>query len=124
MVESALCIQIIFFHSFFFFLYVFYHNKYCPSLKYYLKYLSLNRGESWTRCEHSVYVDIVFLSFYMPLPKVNIIPWIHSSVHIAKVLIIIFYDFVFFQAKAKKPLFVQFVLENIWALYDTVIVRK
>ena len=60
----------------------------------------------------------------MPLPKVNIIPWIHSSIHISKLLIIIFYDFVFFQAKAKKPLFVQFVLENIWALYDTVIVRK
>ncbi|XP_030832575.1 elongation factor-like GTPase 1 [Strongylocentrotus purpuratus] len=28
------------------------------------------------------------------------------------------------QAKAKKPLFVQFVLENIWSLYETVIVRK
>nr|XP_054756574.1 elongation factor-like GTPase 1 [Lytechinus pictus] len=28
------------------------------------------------------------------------------------------------QTKAKKPLFVQFVLENIWSLYDTVIVRK
>ncbi|XP_071508602.1 elongation factor-like GTPase 1 [Diadema antillarum] len=28
------------------------------------------------------------------------------------------------QAKAKKPLFVQFVLENIWSLYDTVFVRK
>lgn len=28
------------------------------------------------------------------------------------------------QEKAKKPLFVQFVLENIWAVYDTVVVRK
>lgn len=28
------------------------------------------------------------------------------------------------QEKAKKPLFVQFVLENIWAVYDAVVVRK
>ncbi|XP_046615594.1 elongation factor-like GTPase 1 [Neodiprion virginianus] len=28
------------------------------------------------------------------------------------------------QEKAKKPLFVQLILENIWALYDTVVVRK
>lgn len=28
------------------------------------------------------------------------------------------------QDKAKKPLFVQFVLENIWAVYDTVVIRK
>lgn len=28
------------------------------------------------------------------------------------------------QEKAKKPLFVQFVLENIWAVYDTVVIRK
>ncbi|XP_047121853.1 elongation factor-like GTPase 1 [Schistocerca piceifrons] len=28
------------------------------------------------------------------------------------------------QEKAKKPIFVQFVLENIWSLYDTIIVRK
>lgn len=28
------------------------------------------------------------------------------------------------QEKAKKPLFVQFVLENIWNLYDLVLVRK
>jgi len=28
------------------------------------------------------------------------------------------------QAKAKKPLFVQFILENLWSLYDTILVRK
>jgi ribosome assembly protein 1 len=28
------------------------------------------------------------------------------------------------QEKAKKPLFVQFVLENIWAVYDAVVIRK
>lgn len=28
------------------------------------------------------------------------------------------------QEKAKKPLFVQFVLENLWAVYDTIVVRK
>jgi hypothetical protein len=28
------------------------------------------------------------------------------------------------QEKAKKPLFVQFVLENLWEVYDTVVVRK
>jgi ribosome assembly protein 1 len=28
------------------------------------------------------------------------------------------------QEKAKKPMFVQFVLENLWAVYDTVVVRK
>jgi ribosome assembly protein 1 len=28
------------------------------------------------------------------------------------------------QERAKKPLFVQFVLENIWAVYDTVVIRK
>lgn len=28
------------------------------------------------------------------------------------------------QEKAKKPMFVQFVLENIWSLYDTIAVRK
>ena len=27
------------------------------------------------------------------------------------------------QAKAKKPLFVQFVLENLWAVYDAVMRR-
>nr|CAB3241359.1 elongation factor Tu GTP-binding domain-containing protein 1 [Phallusia mammillata] len=28
------------------------------------------------------------------------------------------------QAKAKKPLFVQFILENLWSLYDTVLTRR
>jgi ribosome assembly protein 1 len=28
------------------------------------------------------------------------------------------------QERAKKPLFVQFVLENLWAVYDTVVIRK
>eukprot|EP00058_Branchiostoma_floridae_P024350 XP_002609840.1 hypothetical protein BRAFLDRAFT_264998 [Branchiostoma floridae] len=28
------------------------------------------------------------------------------------------------QAKGKKPLFVQFVLENVWAVYDAVLVRR
>lgn len=28
------------------------------------------------------------------------------------------------QEKAKKPLFVQFALENLWAVYDTVVIRK
>ena len=28
------------------------------------------------------------------------------------------------QAKSKKPLFVQFVLENLWAVYDAVMVRR
>ncbi|XP_037933332.1 elongation factor-like GTPase 1 [Teleopsis dalmanni] len=28
------------------------------------------------------------------------------------------------QEKAKKPMFVQFVLENIWSLYDTIVIRK
>jgi ribosome assembly protein 1 len=28
------------------------------------------------------------------------------------------------QEKAKKPLFVQLILENIWAMYDAVFVRK
>ncbi|XP_020293099.1 elongation factor-like GTPase 1 [Pseudomyrmex gracilis] len=28
------------------------------------------------------------------------------------------------QEKAKKPLFVQFILENIWVLYETIVVRK
>ena len=28
------------------------------------------------------------------------------------------------QAKAKKPLFVQFILDNIWQLYETVFERK
>ena len=27
------------------------------------------------------------------------------------------------QAKAKKPLFVQFILENLWAVYDAVLSR-
>jgi len=27
------------------------------------------------------------------------------------------------QAKAKKPLFVQFILENIWAVYEAVLKR-
>lgn len=27
------------------------------------------------------------------------------------------------QAKAKKPLFVQFILENLWAVYDAVLRR-
>lgn len=28
------------------------------------------------------------------------------------------------QEKAKKPMFVQFVLENIWSLYDIIAIRK
>jgi len=28
------------------------------------------------------------------------------------------------QMKAKKPLFVQFVLENLWAVYDVIAVRR
>lgn len=28
------------------------------------------------------------------------------------------------QEKAKKPMFVQFILENIWNLYDVILVRK
>ncbi|XP_066994936.2 elongation factor-like GTPase 1 [Anabrus simplex] len=28
------------------------------------------------------------------------------------------------QEKAKKPLFVQFVLENLWAVYETIVIRK
>ncbi|XP_038044225.1 elongation factor-like GTPase 1 isoform X2 [Patiria miniata] len=28
------------------------------------------------------------------------------------------------QAKGKKPLFVQFILENLWSLYDTVLVKR
>lgn len=28
------------------------------------------------------------------------------------------------QEKAKKPLFVQIVLENLWSVYDSVVVRK
>ena len=28
------------------------------------------------------------------------------------------------QAKAKKPLFVQFVLDNIWAVYSAVVVQR
>lgn len=28
------------------------------------------------------------------------------------------------QEKAKKPMFVQFILENIWNLYDLILVRK
>jgi ribosome assembly protein 1 len=28
------------------------------------------------------------------------------------------------QEKAKKPLFVQLILENIWAVYDAIAVRK
>ena len=28
------------------------------------------------------------------------------------------------QAKCKKPLFVQFVLDNVWAVYDAVVVTK
>ena len=28
------------------------------------------------------------------------------------------------QAKAKKPLFVQFILENIWAVYDAVFISR
>ncbi|CAH0390781.1 unnamed protein product [Bemisia tabaci] len=28
------------------------------------------------------------------------------------------------QEKAKKPLFVQFIFENIWSLYDTILIRK
>ena len=31
---------------------------------------------------------------------------------------------IFFQSKGKKPLFVQFVLENIWSVYDAVMVRR
>ena len=29
-----------------------------------------------------------------------------------------------FQAKGKKPLFVQFVLENVWAVYDAVLINR
>ena len=33
--------------------------------------------------------------------------------------------FVFFaKAKGKKPLFVQFVLENIWSVYDAVLLQR
>lgn len=28
------------------------------------------------------------------------------------------------QQKAKKPMFVQFILENIWSLYDVIVIRK
>ena len=28
------------------------------------------------------------------------------------------------QEKAKKPLFVQFILDNIWAVYEAIVVRK
>lgn len=28
------------------------------------------------------------------------------------------------QAKGKKPLFVQFVLDNIWSLYDAVVTKR
>lgn len=28
------------------------------------------------------------------------------------------------QAKGKKPLFVQLVLDNIWSLYDAVVIRR
>ena len=28
------------------------------------------------------------------------------------------------QEKAKKPMFVQLILENIWMLYDLILVRK
>ena len=28
------------------------------------------------------------------------------------------------QAKGKKPLFVQFVLENMWAVYDAVLLNR
>lgn len=28
------------------------------------------------------------------------------------------------QEKAKKPMFVQFILENIWSLYDVIAIRK
>ena len=28
------------------------------------------------------------------------------------------------QAKGKKPLFVQFVLENLWAVYDAVLANR
>jgi len=28
------------------------------------------------------------------------------------------------QEKAKKPLFVQMVLENLWSVYDTIVTRK
>lgn len=28
------------------------------------------------------------------------------------------------QAKAKKPLFVQFVLDNLWEIYDVIAVRR
>jgi ribosome assembly protein 1 len=28
------------------------------------------------------------------------------------------------QEKAKKPLFVQFVLEKLWAVYDAIVIRK
>lgn len=31
---------------------------------------------------------------------------------------------VFPQAKGKKPLFVQFVLESVWSVYDAVMIRK
>lgn len=28
------------------------------------------------------------------------------------------------QEKAKKPLFVQFVLENLWSVYETIAIRR
>lgn len=28
------------------------------------------------------------------------------------------------QEKAKKPVFVQFILDNIWNLYETIVIRK
>lgn len=28
------------------------------------------------------------------------------------------------QEKAKKPMFVQFILDNIWNIYETILVRK
>lgn len=28
------------------------------------------------------------------------------------------------QEKAKKPMFVQFILENIWSVYDLIVIRK
>ena len=30
----------------------------------------------------------------------------------------------FFQSKGKKPLFVQFVLDNVWAVYEAIIKKR
>lgn len=37
---------------------------------------------------------------------------------------LVMFSFPLVQAKAKKPLFVQFVLENMWAVYDAVVLHR